>query len=420
MKLFKLLSQFFKAIVFVFQIPKKLGLKLQEALDDYAEMAPYRIRMMSMSFAGASVTGLSALKNSVPGAPVVFDPNSVRDQFTRREMIIWRLIDFDRMMFGKHDPITARQWITLGDLHWEYRHPGEARMFYQRGLKIFRLSCESTDDRLIAAQRKLAICFIAIGSFSDAEVLLKEIAEAYELKTLNKLQSADITGGDTAKLKKASDQEVNLTTERVINLLTLAEALKSQTKYAEAAACLNKVVDIHEAAGLPSEECLRVYRELSSTYELVGDATKAELFSNTASQLDFMRIVEKAVGPEARSLVVELESLASLYRKREKSDLVAALNKRIRICHLVDRTSGPNYPGIEADLESLALLLDARAEGADATRAFHLRARRKRILDKLSNKLSVAAMFLSAKLSWLFAAVEGCEPLIATALCTLI
>jgi tetratricopeptide (TPR) repeat protein len=421
-KALKLVLQLFKAVVFVFQIPKKLGRKLQEALDDYAEMAPYRIRMMSMSFSGSTATGLSSVKKAGPGAPSTFDQFRGRDEFTRREMIIWRFIDFDRMMFGKHDPITARQWITLGDLHWEYRHPGEARTFYQRGLKIFRMSCEKIDDRLIAAQKKLANCYVAIGSYADAEVLFREIAEAFELKlnAAKPIVEGTTGGGSASKDGKTSTSVVDLTTESLINFLALAETLKRQKKYLEATAVLNQVVDIYEASGLPSgEDCLSVYMELSSTYEQAGDGTKADLFNTTARQLDFMRVVEKAVGAEARSLVLELEALASLYRKRDKHAVVDALNKRIRICHLVDRTSGPNYPGIEADLESLALLFDARAEGADATRAFHLRARRKRILDKISNKVSMLAMVVAGKLSWLFAAVESCEPMIATALCSL-
>ncbi len=427
MKVLKLVLQLFKAVVFVFQIPKKLGRKLQEALDDYSEMAPYRIRMMSNSFSGSTATGLSSIKNKAPGAPSTFDPFSGRDEFTRREMIIWRLIDFDRMMFGKHDPITARQWITLGDLHWEYRHPGEARMFYQRGLKVFRMSCENTDDRLIAAQKKLANCYVAIGSYEEAEVLFREIAAAFELKlSATKLIAEGTTCGDStgegraSKAGKTSTSVVDLTAESVVNFLALAETLKRQKKYLEATAVLNQVVDIHEASGLPSgDDCLGVYMELSSTYEQAGDAMKANLFNTTARQLDFMRVVEKAVGAEARSLILELEALVLLYRRRDKHAVVDALNKRIRICHLVDRTSGPNYPGIEADLESLALLLDARAEGADATRAFHLRARRKRILDKMSNKVSLLAMVVAGKLSWLFAAVESCEPMIAAALCSL-
>lgn len=331
-------------------------------------------------------------------------------------MIIWRLIDFDRMMFGKHDPITARQWITLGDLHWEYRHPGEARMFYQRGLKIFRLSCESTDDRLIAAQKRLANCYAAIGSYGEAELLFKEIALALDRKSIaiKPKTSATANGDAPNEINKVAASEVGHSTERIINLLALAESLKRQNKHVESADVLSRVVDMYEASGLPSgEDCLRVYNELSSTYRLIGDAKNAELLSTTARQLDFMRIVEQAVGPESRSLILELESLAALYRQRDKFDVVAALNKRVRICQLVDRTSGPDYPGIEADLERLAVLLDARAEAADATRAFHLRARRKRILEKMSNKFSIVAMVLAGKLSWLFAFVESCESMIA-------
>ncbi len=292
-------------------------------------------------------------------------------------------------------------------------------MFYQRGLKIFRLSCEPTDDRLIAAQKKLANCYAAIGSYGEAELLFKEIAIALDLKSIaNQQENATATGDRSAKPNKVTASGFGHSTERIINLLALAESLKRQNKHVESAVVLNRVVDLYEASGLPSgEDCLRVYNELSSTYKLIGDEKNAELFSATARQLDFMRIVEQAVGPEARSLILELESLAALYRQREKFDVVAALNKRVRICQLVDRTSGPNYPGIEADLERLAALFDARAEAADATRAFHLRARRKRILDKMSNKFSIVAMVLAGKLSWLFTAIESCEPLIATALC---
>lgn len=386
MKLPQSLLRLCKAVVFFCGIPKRLSRKLQEAIDDWSEMAPYRIRMMSEGFGSTSTTGASALGK--PKGPV--DPARYRDDFTRREMICWRLIDYDRMMFGKNDPITARQWMNLGDLYWEHRRPGDAAVFYRKGLKIFRLACANTDEKLIAAQKKMANCHLLIGNFEDAEILLKEIAVAIELKE-------------------------GARSERITNLIVLAETQKKQQKFKEAAIALNALVDLHEADGqLPGDECLAIYRELSETYSALGDPGKAELFIATAKQLDFMRIVEKAVGQDAKTLVRELEPLAALYLRRKKTEIVQGLRKRIEICELVYRVKDHRYPGIERDLERLAVLLDERNYGGDKTTAFHLRARAKRLLEDAGNKLHVFFMVAASKLYWVLEAIEGSEAVIAT------
>lgn len=386
MKLPQSLLKFFRAIVFICGIPKRLSRKLKEAIDDWSEMAPYRIRSMSEGFSTMSATGASSLGK--PKGP--FDPSRYRDDFTRREMICWRLIDYDRMMFGKNDPITARQWMNLGDLYWEHRRPGDAAVFYRKGLKIFQSACANTDEKLIAAQKKMANCYLLIGNFEEAEKLLSEIAVAIEGK-------------------------VGARAECITNLIVLAETQKKQQKFKDAAIALNTVVDLHEADGnLPGDECLAIYRELSETYTALGDPARAELFIATAKQLDFMRIVEKAVGQDAKTLVRELEPLAALYLRRSKTEIVRGLRKRIEICDLVFKVKDHRYPGIERDLERLAVLLDERNYGGDKTTAFHLRARAKRLIEEAGNKLHVFFMVAASKLYWVLEAIEGSEAVIAS------
>jgi tetratricopeptide (TPR) repeat protein len=409
--------KFFQTIVFICGIPKRLSQKLHEAIDDWSEMAPYRIRLMSQSVGSLSSTGMSALKK--PQGP--FDPNTYRDDFTRREMLCWRFIDYDRMMFGKHDPITARQWLNLGDLYWEHRRPGDAAVFYRKGLKIFQIACVNTDERLIAAQKKMANCYLMCGDYAEAEKLLNAIAIAIAAKQSAIDESAASAGSSSstcaasAKSSSSGPEKPSLRAERITNLIVLAETLKKQRKFHDAAVALHTVIDLHEADGsLPGDECLAIYRELSETYTALGDPEKAELFISTARQLDFMRIVEKAVGAEARTLIRELGPLAALYLKRNKTAIVRGLRKRIEICELVDKVKTYKYPGIERDLERLAILFDERNHPGDATTSFHLRARAKRLIEEASTKLSVFGMIMASKLYWLLEAVEGMEPLIAT------
>lgn len=383
MKLPQPILKFFKFIVFLCRVPSRLSQKLHEAINDWAEMAPYRIRLMAQSFGTFSTTGASGMNSKSP-----FDPSRYRDDFTRHEMIIWRFIDYDRMMFGKNDPITARQWLNLGDLYWEHRKPGEAAVFYRKGLKILQSVCANTDELLISAQKKMANCYLLIGDYVEAEKLLNAIAIAIDAKQ-----------GPRSEL--------------ITNLIVLAETLKKQEKFSDAARALNTIVDLHEADGdLPGEECLAIYRELSETYTALGDPEKAELFIATAKQLDFMRIVESAVGQDGRSLIRELEPLAALYLRRNKTAIVKGLKKRIEICELVYKVKTHNYPGIERDLERLAVLIDERNQPGDATTSFHLRARAKRLLEEANNKLYVFFMIMSNKLYWLFEAIEGSEALI--------
>jgi len=371
-------------------------------------MAPYRIRVMSQSFGDRSTTGLSSLKNK----PNPLDPFTYRDDFTRKEMLIWRFIDYDRMMFGKNDPITGRQWMSLGDLYWEYRRPADASVFYRRGLKILRNGCKPTDDSLLDGLKKMANCCLVLTQYDEAEVLFRDIVASIDAK-----MHLNLTLSEEAKKKTAGKPKPNLRAERIAALLALAETLKRQQKFRETAQAFNDVVDMHEASGhLPGEDCLAVYRELAETYSALGDPQKAELFIATAKQLDFMRIVEQAVGPEAKTLIREMEPLAALYLKRNKYDIVRGLKKRIEVCELVDKVKYANYPGIEKDLERLAVLYDERDQPGDATLSFHLRMRAKRIIEDATTKVTTLMMITAGKLYWVFEAIEGMEAMLASML----
>lgn len=364
----------FSTIVSILLVPRSLSLKLKKAIDDWSEMAPYRIRSMAMNFDSTSATGLSSLK---PGHPC---PNDYPDEFTRRAMKIWSFVDSDRRLFGKTSVVTAQQWMRLADLYREYGQIGDALIFYRRGLAIFRLNCEATDDRLIAARKTLADFYLNMGSPAEAETLLKEIAEAITAK-LSAIEAGSLASD---KKKQPSVEAKNsasaLKASLVETLLILSESLKEQGKYAEAAEVLNRVVDFYERPLPTSDECVGVYRELASIYNELGDELKAALFLATAQKLSFVMIMTKCVG-DASSLIVELERLAELYRQQEKSHIVRELEMRIEVCQLSAKVSGAVYPGVEEDLGLLAQHLDRRNEPGDANTAFHLRARAKRIVE---------------------------------------
>ncbi|MDZ4836568.1 MAG: hypothetical protein SGJ27_22555 [Candidatus Melainabacteria bacterium] len=434
MKLPQPISALVKALGFVCRMPGRLNRSLHEAIEDWTEMAPYHIKLMTSSFSNSPpVIGVGALKNQPNAKRSQFSHMLFRDEFTRREMICWHFISYDRMLFGKLDPITGRQWMNLADLYWEYRRPGDARSYYQKALKIFLLSCKKTDDRLIEAKKKLANCYLTIGSYVDTERLLLEVLQALDEKIveLSVLEAANPTTvkptGDARRASETSKPKIvdvigNLRAERVANLLVLAETQKHLKKFQQAIETLALVVDVFESGGkLPrGEQCLAVYLELSKVYTALGESSQSNLYHSTAKQLDFVRIMESAVGRESRSLARELEPLVVLYQKRKKFDIVQSIRKQIELCELASKVSTPiNYKGIESDLERLAKHYDARDDYGDSTVAFHLRARIKRILRDTGNRVSMWMLLATGKMAWLLEAIELNEAFYATMLARL-
>lgn len=375
----------FRAILFIVRLPRLLSDKLRDGLESWSEMAPYRIRLMTESFSSMSGTGLSSLKKTGEKSP---DFSNHPDMLVRKEMLIWRFVDYDRMMFGRWDPITARQWMVLADFYNENRGPAEARQYYELALKVIRKTCKSDDRRYIEIAKKAAQCNLTLAQSAAAQALLEEIAAAQETR------------------KDKMD-------ERIPVLLDLARAFREQGKNAECVKVLNQLVFIHEEAGLPiSDECLRLYKEIAGVYRELGDAENERLFANTGNQVEFMQIVEKAVGDDAGTLVREMEPLIPLYRRRGQQQIVETLIARVQLCKLADKVKHGDYKGVERDLEELAAMYEKRNKGADRTVAFHHRARAKRIKDKL-HKLLILLAVAGMDLAFELAELAGIEIFIA-------
>lgn len=371
------LSRLLKAILAIPRIPRKLSCLLQESIDSWSEMAPYRIRSMAMNFNSMSATGLSAAKSGTLDRTRKFP-----DEFRRRSMIVWSFLDSDRRNFGRNSLITAHQWMRLAALYREYGLIGDALIFYRRALKIFRLHCPPADERLTATQKALADFYMVLGKPAEAEILLREIVEA----TARQPSASD------TKILTSSPSDRHLNAERAATIHLLSGSIKQQGKLLEAAEVLSEMVDFYEAQGLPgSEECINVYNELSSAYAQLGNKRQADLFLKTARQLRFTLMVIECSG-DARVLIVELERLAELYRQRHRNHIVSAIELRIAICQLLAKVSGRDYPGIEADLEQLAQHYDSRNNPGDAFASFHLRARAKRIAERRDSRQRAAIL----------------------------
>lgn len=343
-----------KVLFKIILLPRTASRKLREAIDDWAEMAPYHIRLMAGSFSSKTITGMpNANERNVPHS-------GWRDDFTRQEMLIWRFLSYDRMIFGKKHPLVARHWISLGDLHMGNASPGQACSYFVRGLRILE-NCLSEDDqrlcgafdkRLREARVKVAGCYIMFGHFAEAEILLGKILQAKDLEHFE---------ADSWKLHSV---------------------LEAQRKRSEMIENLSRLVEFYERTCMPaSDEALNAYRALAAVHRDLGNPDSGVMLQ-TAQSIEILNISQRALGKESLALVPILQQLTALFTKRAKFDIASQLIEQIKICRLADTAKGPDFPGIERHLEELAILYEKRDEPADRTLAFHLRARVKRIAQR--------------------------------------
>lgn len=346
-----------KVLLKIILLPRTASRKLHEAIEDWTEMAPYHIRLMAGSFNSNTIVGLPRTNgNNMPHS-------GWRDDFTRREMLIWHFLSYDRMMFGKKHPLVARHWINLGDLHFENGSPGQACSYFVRGLRLLEDNCPAEDPRDFYAKRlreartKVADCYILFGNYAEAEVLL-------------------------GKILQAEDQE-----HIEADLWKLNSVLDAQQKRQEMVETLSRLVDHHELKGLPaSADAINAYRALSAAYKDLGRLSDSEAMLQTAQKIELLDILQRALGKESMSLSPTLQELTVLFTKRGKLDIASQLIERMKICRLADIAKGPDFPGIERHLEELADLYEKRDEPADRTLAFHLRARVKRIAERRGSR----------------------------------
>ena len=349
MKITKLISKALKA-------PRAIGQGIQDALESWAEMAPYNISVLAQSFNGSTVTGLGGKG---------FDPATVgaRSDFRRREMLTWHFLAYDRTVFGRFSSSAGLKWIQLGELYFEYGNPGNALRYALKGLAIVENDREEdpADEILIRARRRVATILLALGK--DAEVL----------PTLWKIV-------DTLKARGKTDEEF------VDYAMKLAGCLKATGDNRSSASVLIELTETLEKDGIcTTDSILAVYKELSVVCSKLGNSAKSELYSNLASALEWLAIMENSTGRESRSLLSELNKLESLFDEASKVELRREIQNRISIVEIKAKVDGPDYPGIENDLDKLASYYEKRDEGGDKTVAFHLRKRIERIKEKARN-----------------------------------
>lgn len=320
-------------------LPGRLSNWIHETIEDSFEMAPYHLKLYSRGL-GSGAGG------------VVSD-------FARREMLIYQWIANDRAYLGKHHPECGRHWVMLGDLYASEYWPAAGMTYYERGLRIYRMSLPEHDRRVLEVKGKIAASMKASGKLDEALVLIAEIAQA----------------------RLDSDSPLF---ERLDALAAWRDILEAQEGYREAGEVQRRIVAILEAEVLPgllsrrSDELVEPYRKLGRLYSLCS-APDASVFTGLADGLETLKMLKKACGFESMTLRPDLERLRSLYLRRGMLDPAGYFKDWLSVIELVRKVSGVEYRGIERDLEELASHYEKRDEPGDRTVAHRYRRRAEQI-----------------------------------------
>ncbi|MBZ0293873.1 MAG: hypothetical protein K8L99_15015, partial [Anaerolineae bacterium] len=323
---------------------RSISRKIHEFIEDCAEMAPYKLKMMSQSYGQKDI--------------------SKQSDFNRREMLIYQWLNHDRAYLGKDHYEYGRHWVMLGELYASASWPGAGLSYYEKGLKIYRLSLEETHPLIVKVKGLIAHCHNLTGKFELAEPLY----------------------GDIAQARLSEDISLDL---KIAAIDDWRRCLEAQEKYDEAIKIVLQIVALIEnAVVLDRNRAISSYSILGGLYQKAGQKDLANLFSTLAKELDTLSIVEKACGREAFTLKRDLEKIKSLYLKLGKNDIAAGYRERIELLDLLRKVSQDEYPGIEDDLEAIARYYEKRNEGGDPTVAHKHRRRAKLICERRRERMA--------------------------------
>lgn len=299
------------------------------------------------------------------------DPKSMEPE-ERSEFFLRSFIKSDRDIYGASSFNRVRNVVGLAELLKERRNYTEAEQWYRYALRLVKYNYPEEDYRYAEVLAGLVDLHYRNGRAVEALDGLSKVLEILEKSP------------DTAAL-------------RLSHLARQAAILESEHRYEESLASLEKrltlLLDVRSSessivsstASSNASASDELYTELSKLVAVAKLAKKqvaVERHQKHAELVLAVVIGKEGLGADSPYLSRDLKALADFYGKFGRPEFAYELRKRARAVELLGRFAGPDYPGIEHDLAYVADWLKERAAGADATVAFHLEQRIKRIKAK--------------------------------------
>jgi tetratricopeptide (TPR) repeat protein len=298
------------------------------------------------------------------------DPKSMGDE-ERREFFFRSFIKKDRDLYGADSFYRVHNVVGLAELLTKQMRYPEAEQWYRYALRLVKHNYSEQDRRYAEVLAGLVDLHYKNGKSTEALDGLSKVIEILE------------NSADTREL-------------RLVYLARQAAILESVHRYDESLASLEKrltlLLDTCPAASSnvsasssssssasASDELYTELSKLVAVARLAKNQVAVERHQRHAELVLAVVIGKEGLGADSPYLSRDLRALADFYGKFGRPEFAYELRKRARALELLGRFGGPDYPGIEHDLAYVADWLKVRATGADATVAFHLEQRIKRI-----------------------------------------
>lgn len=281
------------------------------------------------------------------------------DDYSRIQRLLKGFMTKDKILFGKKSVYRVHSIWSLADFYRKHYRYGEAETLYRQGVKLLLDSIKEENKLPFQFRERLGEFIEFLDQYSktpEAEYLQREL--------IDKTQ-------DEGNIK-----------QKALDRVRLAQLCARNGKGKEAAAYLKEGRDLLEPIlGAASNELLAFLEEQKFVF---GRADLPPAFLDDCrkhiSLLDQVLIMERALGQDHQSIIPALDALISYYSSQNKMELAKKLKVDRDIAFLAAKTKG-SYFAVVRDLQELASLYETRNEGADATMAFHARAKAKRIVE---------------------------------------
>ena len=295
------------------------------------------------------------------------DPKTMGPE-ERSEFFLRSFIKSDRDIYGADSYNRVRNIACLAELLTEKRNYTEAENWYRYALRLVKHNYSEEDRRYAEVLAGLAGLQYKNAKLDEAVASLNKVIEILEKSP------------DTAAMRTA-------------HLALLAAILESQNRYDESLASLEKrltlLLDLRSgenssaiSTASASDELYTALCKIVAVAKLANNQAAVERHQRHAELVLAVVIGKEGLGADSPYLSRDLRALADFYGRFGRPEFAYELRKRARALELLGRFGGPDYPGIEHDLAYVADWLKERATGADATVAFHLEQRIKRIQAK--------------------------------------
>lgn len=292
------------------------------------------------------------------------DPGKMGDE-ERREYFFRSFIKKDRDLYGADSFYRVHNIVGLAELLTKQMRYGEAEQWYSYGLRLTKHNYGEDDRRYADVLSGLVDLHYRNGKALEALAGLAKVLEILE----NLPDSPEI------RLARSS------------HLLRQAAILEAEQRYSESLESLEKHLtltldSLPNASASASDELYTALGKLVAVAKLANNQAAIEQHKKHADLVLALVIGKGGLGEDSPYLSRDLDALAGFYGRFGRHEFAYELRKQARALNLLGQFNGPDYPGIEHDLTFVADWLKERAIGADATVAFHLEQRFKRIKAK--------------------------------------